>query len=373
MPTRRPALQREQEQQRGSTAKNSVTHWHQLHAVDARREGAVRRHEHQEQHRLAGRRVALHLGAALAEDEHLAGGLEQVVRRQDRGTSAASSAGRWRPRRAARRRSATAARSTSDSALRVASWPHSVRRPVSAAGPGAGRLRLSRRARRASSRPGFGGSRRRSASPTPACGDWTALTLAPARYDPASPGRSGGRRHRRARDSAVSPSCVVAPVALSNAGPARPRYAPVGASATPAATAAFSNVSRPAASSAGLTMRVDRRQVRAPDLVAALDQDRRPGAARRVRSRCNWPVFTTRANHLVGERHDAPRRPERVVGAHVEIRRRRRARLPRRAGRSGRPRSGRWTGYSVVVHGLPRAAAQNPKRQRGASHVGSPS
>ena len=56
---------------------------HQLDAVDARRERAVRRHEHEQQQRLAGRRIALHLGAALAEDEHLARGLEHVVRGED--------------------------------------------------------------------------------------------------------------------------------------------------------------------------------------------------------------------------------------------------------------------------------------------------
>ena len=52
----------------------------QLHAVYARRERAVRRDDREQQHRLPGRRVALHLGAAFAEDEHLARGLEQVIR-----------------------------------------------------------------------------------------------------------------------------------------------------------------------------------------------------------------------------------------------------------------------------------------------------
>jgi hypothetical protein len=56
---------------------------HELHAIDARREGAVRRNEEEQEQRLARRRVALHLRAALAEDEHLARGLQEIVRGED--------------------------------------------------------------------------------------------------------------------------------------------------------------------------------------------------------------------------------------------------------------------------------------------------
>ena len=52
-------------------------------AIHLRREGAVGGDEHEEQQRLPGRRVALHLGAALREDEHLASRLELVVRGED--------------------------------------------------------------------------------------------------------------------------------------------------------------------------------------------------------------------------------------------------------------------------------------------------
>ena len=68
----------------GCAAKNSVTHCTSCIAVDARGERAIGRHEHQQQQRLPRRRIALHFGAALAEDEHLARRLQQVVRRQDR-------------------------------------------------------------------------------------------------------------------------------------------------------------------------------------------------------------------------------------------------------------------------------------------------
>ena len=56
---------------------------HQPLAVHPGGEGAVGRHEAEQQQRLPGRGVALHLGAALRQDEHLARGLEFVVRGQD--------------------------------------------------------------------------------------------------------------------------------------------------------------------------------------------------------------------------------------------------------------------------------------------------
>ncbi len=55
---------------------------HQLDAVDARRQHAVRGHNPQEQQRLPGRRITLHLGATLAEDETLSRGLQQVIPEQ---------------------------------------------------------------------------------------------------------------------------------------------------------------------------------------------------------------------------------------------------------------------------------------------------
>ena len=81
MPTRRPACTRDDEehQVRGEEQRDPRD---QPHAVDARGERAVRRHEDEQEQRLARRRVALDFGAALAEDEHLARGLEHVVGRE---------------------------------------------------------------------------------------------------------------------------------------------------------------------------------------------------------------------------------------------------------------------------------------------------
>jgi hypothetical protein len=56
---------------------------HQPDAIHARREGAVRRNEAQQQNRLARRRITLHLRTALAEDEHFASGLQEIVRSQE--------------------------------------------------------------------------------------------------------------------------------------------------------------------------------------------------------------------------------------------------------------------------------------------------
>ncbi len=78
---------REQRQEDEEVGRKEQRHpLHQLRPVHARREGAVRGNQHEQQQRLACRRVALHLGAALAEDEDLARRLEQVIARRARGT-----------------------------------------------------------------------------------------------------------------------------------------------------------------------------------------------------------------------------------------------------------------------------------------------
>ena len=94
---------------------------HEPLAVDLRREGAVGGDQHEQEQRLAGRRVALHLGAALAEDEDLARGLELVVGRQDEEHQRASSAARPRPRPGGRRRWATAGARRATSGSRASS------------------------------------------------------------------------------------------------------------------------------------------------------------------------------------------------------------------------------------------------------------
>ena len=74
----------ERQQEQGDVRDEEHRHpLHELHAVHAGGEGTVGRHEKQQQQGLSGRRVALDLRAALAEDEDLAGGLEQVIRGQD--------------------------------------------------------------------------------------------------------------------------------------------------------------------------------------------------------------------------------------------------------------------------------------------------
>ncbi len=82
---------------------------HQLHAVDARRQHAVRRHDPQEQQRLPGRRITLHLCAAFAEDEPLSGCLQQVVPEQHEEHRDHHQQGARRLRRGARPQSARAA------------------------------------------------------------------------------------------------------------------------------------------------------------------------------------------------------------------------------------------------------------------------
>ena len=72
--------QQEQHQVRDEEQRHPL---HQLDAIHARGERPVRGHQDQQQQCLPCRGVALHLGAALAEDEDLARRLELVIRRED--------------------------------------------------------------------------------------------------------------------------------------------------------------------------------------------------------------------------------------------------------------------------------------------------
>ena len=266
---------------------------HELHAVDARGKRAVRRHEEQQQHRLAGRRVALHLGAALAEDEHLAGGLEQVVRRQDQEHRAASSAGRW----------STSSRRTSaigdSSALRPRSRSSRVgRRRLVIASPAFGsRLRPAARAcvraRPASSRWRACGSRPAIGRAHAGCARWPRCRSTRMNA-PGAAGSPAGACDARRRGRPSRRCGRTSPVALSNADhDGRVRLRRRGAATR--ATAAFPNVSTPAAVERRIDDRVEARQVGAADLVAPLDQH--VGQVLLGRRIAELPGLDDRANH----------------------------------------------------------------------------
>ena len=121
-----------------------------------------------------------------------------------------------------------------------------------------------------------------------------------------------GRRRRSERPASRRWRCRTRP---SSPG-SRPRVR----AATPASTAALRKLRRPSAESAKSTSGLIGGQIRGGDLLAALDQhvaeQRRRGGIG-VAARVDGG-----ANHLVGERGDAPRRPERVVGARAQEARR---------------------------------------------------
>src|SRR6185436_12588654 len=69
------------------------------------------------------------------------------------------------------------------------------------------------------------------------------------------------------------------------------------------------------------------------------------------------PLVDSRANQLVGERRDSPRRPERIVVSHLHVSRRRRLRAPlSRIEDLAFELADRWV--LDVVRGLPRAQAE---------------
>ena len=78
MPTCRPARTATRNSSRLAT-KNRVTLRTSRTRFTREANAPYAGHQEQQQERLTGRRVALHLGAALAEDEHLARGLQHVV------------------------------------------------------------------------------------------------------------------------------------------------------------------------------------------------------------------------------------------------------------------------------------------------------
>ena len=98
---------------------------HQPHPVHAGRERSIRRHEEQEEHRLPGRRVALDLGSALREDEHLSRRLEHVIggQEQEHQQRHQQRAGGLRPVHVRDRR-----QHPLDRCLRLGRWGHEVPR-----------------------------------------------------------------------------------------------------------------------------------------------------------------------------------------------------------------------------------------------------
>ena len=94
------------------TMKNSVTPTSSLTRSDARGEPAVQRHESHQHHRLSGRRVRPHLGAAAKQDQRLAHGLDDRIADEEQEDVHQHQHRRARPRRGGRRRTSDSARSS---------------------------------------------------------------------------------------------------------------------------------------------------------------------------------------------------------------------------------------------------------------------